>query len=222
MIRNKALLFLTIAGILILGACAPKEEAVEIEAAAPVVEEAAPAEAVAVAALQPRSDQTVIGTLTFTEVEGGVAIVARVENAPPGTHGFHIHENGDCSSDDFKSAGGHFNPAGSAHAGPDDAEHHAGDLGNIEVGEDGVGELQLTSDAITVGEGPNSVVGRGVILHENADDLETQPTGAAGSRLACGVIFLQGADEMADDMDADMGGETDEGMVDEESAESAE
>lgn len=211
MMRTKALPFLITASILLLGACAPKEEAVEVEAQAPAVEEAAPAPLAAVAALQPRSDQTVIGTLTFTESDSGVDIVARVEKAPPGQHGLHIHENGDCSSDDFKSAGGHFNPAGTAHGGPDDAEHHAGDLGNIEVGEDGVGELRLSSDAITVGEGPNSVIGRGVILHEKADDLVTQPTGAAGSRLGCGVIFMYMDDEMAEEME----GETaDEEMAD--------
>jgi len=211
MMRTKALPFLITVSILMLGACAPQEEAVEVEAVASAVEEVAPAPSVAVAALQPRSDQTVVGTLTFTETDTGVDIVARVENAPPGMHGLHIHENGDCSSDDFKSAGGHFNPAGTAHGGPDDAEHHAGDLGNIEVGEDGVGELRLSSDAVTVGEGPNSVLGRGVILHEKADDLVTQPTGAAGSRLACGVIFMHQDEETAEEME----GETaDEEMAD--------
>lgn len=218
MFQNKAALILIVGSILTLGACAPKEEAVQVEPEPVVVEEAEPIPAVAVAALEPRADQTVVGTVTFTETDGGVAIVARVENAPPGPHGLHIHENGDCSSDDFKSAGGHFNPTGSAHGGPQDAEHHAGDLGNIEVGEDGVGELLLTSDAITVGEGPNSVIGRGVILHEKADDLETQPTGAAGSRLACGVIFSQGLEEAAGDMDDEMSDGIDEGAVDDDTA----
>jgi Cu-Zn family superoxide dismutase len=203
MLRSKVVPLFVGASVLALGACAPKEEAVEAPAPAPeVVEEAAPAPLVAVAALQPRADQTVVGTMTFTEGADGVTIVARVEQAPPGTHGLHIHETGDCSSDDFKSAGGHFNPTGMPHGSPDDAERHAGDLGNIEVGEDGVGELTLVSDMVTVTEGESSVVGLGVILHEGADDFESQPTGAAGSRLACGVVFIQGSEAEAMEADA--------------------
>jgi Cu-Zn family superoxide dismutase len=205
MLRSKVIPLFVGVSVLALGACAPEEEAVEPEAPAPeAVEEAAPAELVAVAALQPRADQTVVGTMTFTEGADGVTIVARFEQAPSGTHGLHIHEVGDCSSDDFKSAGGHFNPTGMPHGSPDDAERHAGDLGNIEVGEDGVGELTLVSDMITVAEGESSVIGRGVILHEKADDFETQPTGDAGSRLACGVVFLYGSEEEAMEAEAAM------------------
>ena len=96
---------------------------------------------------------------------------------------------GDCSSADFKSAGGHFNPAGVPHGGPSDAERHSGDLGNIEIGEDGSGTLTLTSDLITLAAGqPTSIVGLAVILHEGTDDLASQPTGAAGGRIGCGII----------------------------------
>ena len=86
------------------------------------------------------------------------------------------------------SAGGHFNPTGAPHAGPMAAMHHAGDLGNIEIGANGKGDLDITSTMLTVAPGPNSVVGRSVIFHEKADDMTTQPTGNAGGRLACGVI----------------------------------
>ncbi|MDH3744676.1 MAG: superoxide dismutase family protein, partial [Acidobacteriota bacterium] len=72
--------------------------------------------------------------------------------------------------------------------GPADLERHAGDLGNIEIGEAGQGHLELSSDIVTLGEGANSVIGKGVILHAGEDDLVSQPTGAAGARLACGVI----------------------------------
>ena len=79
----------------------------------------------ATAMLQGRSDSGVTGKVTFTEAEGGVQIVAEVSGAGgAGSHGFHIHETGDCSSEDFKSAGGHFNPTGVDHAGPDDESHH--------------------------------------------------------------------------------------------------
>jgi Cu-Zn family superoxide dismutase len=111
-----------------------------------------------------------------------------IQKAPPGTHGLHLHEKGDCSAADATSAGGHFNPTSMPHAGPMDAQHHAGDLGNIEIKADGTGHLEIFSEMLTVSAGPNSVVGRSVVFHEKADDLKTQPTGNAGGRLGCGVI----------------------------------
>ena len=147
---------------------------------------------VARATLMAREGSTIEGEVTFTEKGGEVAVVAHITGAPPGMHGFHVHEAGDCSAADFTSAGGHFNPTDMPHAGPDDIERHAGDLGNVEVAEDGTAHHELTSSMITVSEGPSSVVGRGVILHEKADDLKSQPTGAAGGRLACGVVELSG------------------------------
>jgi Cu-Zn family superoxide dismutase len=131
----------------------------------------------------------VTGWATFTEVAtGGVRVHVHVENATPGSHGLHVHDKGDCSAPDATSAGGHFNPAGNPHAGPAADYRHAGDFGNIEVGPDGKGELELTSGMLTVKPGPNSVVGRAVIFHEKTDDLTTQPTGNAGARFACGVV----------------------------------
>ncbi len=141
------------------------------------------------ATLESRSGSTVTGTATFTELgSGGVRARIHVENAPPGTHGLHVHEKGDCSDPEAKSAGGHFNPGGMPHAGPMSGQRHAGDLGNIEIGSNGKGDLDVRSDLLTVKAGPNSVMGRAVIFHEKADDLTTQPTGNAGGRLACGVV----------------------------------
>ncbi len=157
----------------------------------PVVE-VAPAVLVATATLMAREGGTVAGQVMFTEGDGEVSIIAHITGAPPGTHGFHIHDVGDCSAADFKSAGGHFNPSDMPHGAPTDMERHAGDLGNVEVGEDGRAGHESMSSMITVAGGPGSVVGRGVILHEKADDLVSQPTGAAGSRLACGVVELAG------------------------------
>ena len=94
------------------------------------------------AVLQPTATtEGMAGTVTFTEAEGAVNIVAHITGAPTGPHGFHIHEVGDCSASDFTSAGGHFNPAGVDHAGPTDDVRHGGDLGNIEVAEDGTAHL---------------------------------------------------------------------------------
>jgi superoxide dismutase, Cu-Zn family len=154
-----------------------------------VLARAADAPAQAKAKIEPRSGSTVTGTATFTELPGGgVKAMVHIEKAPPGTHGLHIHEKGDCSDPEAKSAGGHFNPTSMPHAGPMDKEHHAGDLGNIEIKADGTGDLEITSQMLTVKAGPNSVVGRAVVFHEKKDDLKTQPTGDAGGRLGCGVV----------------------------------
>ncbi|HEY7368475.1 MAG TPA: superoxide dismutase family protein [Thermoanaerobaculia bacterium] len=151
--------------------------------------QAASTGAVGHATLESRSGSTAHGTATFTELSTGVVrVVVEIEGAPEGTHGLHIHEKGDCSAPDATSAGGHFNPGTMPHAGPHDAQRHAGDLGNIEIKGNGKGKLEITTDLLTVKAGPNSVVGRSVIFHEKADDLKTQPTGNAGGRLACGVV----------------------------------
>ncbi|MCB1058537.1 MAG: superoxide dismutase family protein [Acidobacteria bacterium] len=146
------------------------------------------------APLQGVAGSEVSGKVTFTQENGGpVHIVADISGASPGMHGFHIHETGDCSAPDFTSAGGHFNPGDTIHGAPTDPEHHAGDLGNIEVGEDGTGHLEIDSSDVTLGPGPTSIIDLGLIVHEKADDLVSQPTGAAGARIACGVIKADGS-----------------------------
>ena len=175
-----------------LAAGCSKEEAPAPQAAPEPAEEPAPAAPASATAVFASLDGTIKGNATFTGTDGGVEVHVSVEGAPPGTHGFHIHDVGDCSAEDFTSAGGHFNPAGVPHGGPEDAERHAGDLGNIEIDEMGSGHLGLTSNLITISDGDNAVVGRAVILHADADDLNSQPTGAAGARLACGVVEADG------------------------------
>lgn len=141
------------------------------------------------ATIEPKSGSTVTGTATFTQLAaGGVRVHVHVEHAPPGMHGLHVHEKGDCSDPEAKNAGGHFNPRGMPHAGPTAVQRHAGDLGNIEVKDNGEGDLEITSDLLTVRPGPNSVVGRSIVFHEKPDDFATQPTGNSGGRLGCGVI----------------------------------
>jgi Cu-Zn family superoxide dismutase len=139
--------------------------------------------------IESRSGSKVTGKAVFTELpSGGVKTEVWIENATPGTHGLHLHEKGDCSAPDASSAGAHFNAAGNPHAGPADKARHNGDFGNIEIGADGKGHLEITSDLLTVKPGPNSVVGKSVVFHEKTDDLKTQPTGNAGGRFGCGVI----------------------------------
>jgi Cu-Zn family superoxide dismutase len=142
----------------------------------------------ATASIRGPEGSSLAGAATFTRTATGVHVNVELENAPPGVHGFHLHDQGDCSAPDFTSAGGHFNPTHAAHGGPDAPIHHAGDFGNITVGPDGRGRLELDSTMLTVAPGPNSVLGKAVILHEKADDLTSQPTGAAGARIGCGVV----------------------------------
>jgi Cu-Zn family superoxide dismutase len=131
------------------------------------------------------------GTVRFTQLEHGVEIEADIGGLSPGSHGFHIHEFGDCSAADGSSAGGHFNPEGKPHGGPDSAVAHAGDYGNLEADASGHAVLKLVSHRITLDQGPNGVIGRSVIVHGKADDLTSQPAGNAGPRIGCGVIMLQ-------------------------------
>ncbi len=150
------------------------------------------------AVLQPGADTAGFsGMVTFTQQGDQVHVVANLAVvSPAGNHGFHIHEHGVCERDPagkhFTTAGGHFNPGGVPHACPDTAQHHAGDLGNVVIQADGTGHVDVTTSDLTL-TGPNSVIGKAVILHAGSDDCTTQPTGNAGGRLACGVITAAAA-----------------------------
>jgi Cu-Zn family superoxide dismutase len=124
-------------------------------------------------------------------------VVANLQGLDPGTHGFHIHEYGDCSAPDAESAGGHFNPTGVTHGAPTDTVRHFGDLGNIEGMPDGSGHYEWVDPVIEL-TGENSIVGRAVIVHANPDDLSSQPAGNAGDRLACGLIEVERRPEVSE------------------------
>lgn len=129
----------------------------------------------------------VTGKVTFNKVPGGIEIVADIEGLAPGKHGFHIHEHGSCGGEGASEAGGHFNPTNHSHAGPDSADRHVGDLGNLEADDNGYAHYERIDKIIAL-EGPNSIIGRSVIVHVDEDDFTTQPTGNAGARAACGII----------------------------------
>ena len=145
----------------------------------------------AVAEMKPASGSEVSGTVTFAEKDGKVEVAVDLKGLKPGEHGFHIHEKGDCSSPDAKSAGDHFNPDKKEHGAPDAPAHHAGDFGNLTAGEDGTVKTSTTVDFITLGDQPNSAVGKAVIVHEKADDLKSDPSGNSGDRIAGGEIKRQ-------------------------------
>lgn len=132
---------------------------------------------------------TVLGQAFFEETPEGLKMTAEIQNLKPGKYGFHVHENGDCG-DSGKAAGSHFNPDGAKHGrlttdGFSGA--HAGDLGNMEVGQDGTGKVEETLQGLTLGKGKYGVSGKAIILHEKEDDF-SQPTGNAGGRIGCGII----------------------------------
>lgn len=139
-----------------------------------------------VATVMPVGDSGVEGSVTFTESSEGVLIQGNFNGLEPGMHGFHIHQYGDCRADDGTSAGGHFNPADMEHGAPSDDMRHMGDLGNLEAGEDGNAVMEYVDSVVVL----DKILGRGIIIHAGEDDFESQPTGAAGSRVACGVIGI--------------------------------
>ncbi|WP_024888798.1 superoxide dismutase family protein [Luteimonas huabeiensis] len=151
---------------------------------------AADAGRTASATLAPTEGNEVRGTLQFEAVDGGIRITGEITGLPgAGEHGFHVHETGDCSAPDASSAGGHFNPASSAHGRVGHGEHHAGDSDNIVATAAGIAVVDRRLEGATLGDGAaTDIVGKGVIVHAKPDDYTTQPTGDAGGRLACGVI----------------------------------
>ncbi len=143
----------------------------------------------ATAQLQPTKGNKTFGEATFEQVGDKVRVIVFVQGLKPDQeHGFHIHEAGDCSSGDGMSAKGHFDPHGKPHGHPTASERHAGDLPSFKAAKDGRAKLDVMADIITVGPGPASIIGRGLIIHADPDDYKTQPTGNAGARIACGVI----------------------------------
>lgn len=143
----------------------------------------------AIAVIVPTKGNQAVGSVSFVKVEGGVEIIADIMHLTPGTHGFHIHEFGDCSAADATSAGAHFNPYDKPHGGPGEALHHAGDLGNLIADPSGNAHYEHTDATLSL-DGPNSIIGRSIVIHANTDDLQSQPAGNSGARIGCGVIGI--------------------------------
>jgi Cu-Zn family superoxide dismutase len=142
----------------------------------------------ATATLAPTKGNQAAGMVSFVQRGSTVYVDARITGLSPGPHGFHVHETGDCRAADGSSAGGHFNPAGTPHAGPDSAQRHAGDLGNLVADANGIAVYRVQVSGISLGTAADSIIGRAVIVHAAADDLRTQPSGNSGARVACGLI----------------------------------
>lgn len=140
--------------------------------------------------LAPASGSSVHGNLSLVSTAQGVRITGRISGLQPGsTHGFHIHENGDCSAPDASSAGGHFNPTNKPHGQAGKGSHHAGDMANQKADSSGVATINVVNQDIELGTGSSTdAIGHAIVVHAKPDDYTSQPSGAAGARIACGVI----------------------------------
>lgn len=131
-----------------------------------------------------------VGNVTLQETPHGVLITAELDGLPPGTHALHIHEVGQCAPP-FASAGGHFNPTHKKHGIEAAGGMHAGDLPNIYVPENGKLKLDAFATEVTLSAGGNALFdadGSSLVIHAGPDDYETDPSGDAGARIACGVV----------------------------------
>jgi len=133
------------------------------------------------------------GTATFSQSGSKVEIKLKLKNLPIGDHAVHIHQNPQCEPPDFKTAGGHFNPAGKQHGTLNPQGHHNGDLPqNITIGSEHAGEATFKVDYLSLDPSASDSLfangGTSIMVHEKADDMKTDPTGNAGNRIACGVI----------------------------------
>jgi Cu-Zn family superoxide dismutase len=132
-----------------------------------------------------------IGEAVLRQTPKGVLIDVKLSDLPAGEHGFHVHETGKCEPP-FESAGGHFNPTRTHHGYEHPKGPHLGDLPNLVVPESGAVEVELFAEGLTLDPGkPNSVLdanGSALMVHSGPDDYRTDPAGASGDRIACGVV----------------------------------
>lgn len=147
----------------------------------------------AVAVVFPASGSTVSGTVRFVQTETGLTVTGEISGlAPNSKHGFHIHEFGDMTAKDGTGMGGHYNPNAMQHGLPEQSMRHTGDMGNIEADANGVAKFSKSFEGMAL-SGRGNVLGRGIVVHEKADD-GGQPTGNAGGRIGYGVIGVAKAE----------------------------
>lgn len=144
--------------------------------------------------LQPTEGSTVSGLVAFIHEDAAneaVRVVGKLIGIPPGEHGMHVHENGNCTGPQASSAGAHYDPSGAiVHGDRTDSARHLGDLGNIVADADHTATFDFTDARIKV-VGQNSIAQKALIVHASADDFTTQPSGNSGDPIACGIITPQ-------------------------------
>jgi Cu-Zn family superoxide dismutase len=123
------------------------------------------------------------GKITMRGAPGSSALIVQAVGLAPGIHGLHLHEKGLCEGPDFASAGGHWNPAARKHGRDNPAGAHLGDLPNLAIDASGKGRASLT-----LPPGSADADGTSLVVHAQADDYRTDPSGNSGNRIACAVI----------------------------------
>lgn len=137
-----------------------------------------------------------VGEATLTQTPQGVLIHLRLANMKPGAHAFHIHEAGKCEPP-FESAGAHFNPAGKKHGVKNPNGRHAGDLPNLHVPDTGALTVEVLASNVNLRRGKKGLLdadGAALVIHEKADDYQSDPAGEAGGRIVCGAISAASLD----------------------------
>lgn len=132
-----------------------------------------------------------VGTAFLRETPTGIQIHLTLQKVPEGVHGLHLHEVGKCDTPDFKSAGGHVNPMALTHGIMNSKGFHLGDLPNIHVGSEGKLEVEVFVPESSLDKFNKNLLdedGAALVVHEGPDDYTTDPAGAAGPRIACGII----------------------------------
>lgn len=142
--------------------------------------------------MEPKSASSVSGEVVFSEDNGNVVMKAMLTGLTEGEHAIHIHEKADCSSADGKSTGGHWNPTFQPHAKwGAEGGYHKGDIGNFVADAAGNATVDFATNEWCIGcdDETKNIVGKAVIVHQGIDDFTSQPSGAAGARVACtGII----------------------------------
>ena len=132
-----------------------------------------------------------VGDVLISDEGSGVTLILNLHDLTPGEHAIHFHQVQKCEAPDFKSAGGHFNPESKKHGFDNPEGHHAGDMKNFTVGANGkASKIKVEDPEVTLKDGPHSLLtnGAAIVVHAKADDYKTDPSGADGDRVACGVI----------------------------------
>lgn len=143
------------------------------------------------------ADGATVGNVFVVQNEDGVTFTVLLDAGalPEGEHGIHVHETGSCAQggdSTFAMANAHYNPTDQKHGAPNADTSHAGDLGNLIAAEDGSADFTITVTTVSLDPSASNTLldtdGSALIIHADADDLKTDPSGNSGDRVLCAVL----------------------------------